>query len=682
MSPAKKNILISTPNYIDSLVYLPYVHALLKNFSEKDSKIVENYNWLEPIFLNNSAENLLAGREGQIDVLGLSCYLWNWSLQLEIAKRVKEANPSCLVVMGGPHPDWKDEEFFQKYPQIDIIVKNEGETPFYQILLERLKMEPDYGTISSLILPAQNNKTHHTGPAQRIESWAAESVWATPDMIQLAAKYRDKVKIAAVWETNRGCPYQCSFCDWGSATYTKMRHLPDGRLEGDLKFFAENKILKIFIADSNFGMFDRDINLANRIVHYKKNYGYPTLVYWATAKNKAEPVAAIAKAFLDSGLDDSVVVAMQSTNENTIVEMGRGAHSLKTHRKLSQLVDEAGAPKIAQIIMGSPGESAEEFKDSLHGMLELNFHRSFFLMNYAVLPNAPITQPEQMSKHQIKTITRPANRTWGYRTLLWKWSSGKETIIVGHNKMTGDDWVTMSLYKTHIMVMHHLGLARFASRIFHNLSQVSYGDFYRFLFDRALSDEGVVGAQYREVREHFADYLVNEEGIYALPGIDPDWYIDHESALFCRLMLKHEELLSWLQRAIAEFARKKQINEDFTAEVVKYQRNMMITPDYNPLEGRSFETDYDFNSYFVQIKDVDKLDVKLDKKRTQYFINEKSRDLKDHLLNFEWHKDGHIDYKAYQHSVIVGPYRRYMSAPTFEPRLVAEVAHFPTAVHS
>ena len=65
----KKNILICSPNYFDSLVYLPYVHALLKNFAEKDPVIKENYFWQEPIFLNSSAEQLLQGRdEANIDV--------------------------------------------------------------------------------------------------------------------------------------------------------------------------------------------------------------------------------------------------------------------------------------------------------------------------------------------------------------------------------------------------------------------------------------------------------------------------------------------------------------------------------------------------------------------------------------------------------------------------------------
>lgn len=668
----KKNILISTPNYFDTLTYLPYVHALLKTFCEKEPLVVENYEWFDPIFLNDTAENLLAGRETQIDILGLSCYLWNWPLQLEIAQRVRKANPNCLIIMGGPHPDWKDQQFFQKYPFVDLIVKNEGEQPFLKILIEFLKDNPDYGQIPSLILPAAEGKTQHTGAPLRLTNWDKESVWQSADMKKIATQYVGKTKLGVVWETNRGCPYHCSFCDWGSATYSKIRSLPEERLEEDLKFFAEYKVTKIFIADSNFGMFPRDLDLANRIVHYKEKFGHPALVHWSTAKNIAEPLIKIAKAFLDHGLDDSVVVSMQSTNENTVVEMGRGAHSLKTHKKFSGLIDELGAPKVGQIILGSPGESCSEFIDSLNEMIDLNFHRSLFLMNYAVLPNAPVTNPETMEKYQIKTISRPANRTWGHTSTLWKWKSGEETIIVGHNKMQAEDWVTMSLYKTHLMCMHHLGLTRLVSRVLKNIQGLSYGKFYRGLFDAAVNDPGFIGEQYTVVRDHFRDYLTNGEAIYALPGIDPDWYIDHESALFCKLITRKDDLFNWFDTQIKKICSENNIDAEFAAEALRYQSNVWITPDYDPTVGRKFSSQYDFASYFRELKDWDRADIKLEKKTTHYLINENQKDLKDSITYFDWRQNDVINLKRYQHRLIVGAYRRYMCIPLFDsPQIIA-----------
>lgn len=662
-----KNILISVPTYLDSLIYLPYIHALLKTHCEKDPVIRENYSWLEPVFRNNTAEDLLGGREGRIDVLGLSCYLWNWNLQLEIARRVKAVNPRCLVVMGGPHPDWKDPDFFRKYPDVDLVVKHDGEIPFHRILLESLREQPDYASISSLMVPDADRGAVHTGEPLRIQAWGDESVYADcPEMAAIAAQYRDRLNIGALWETNRGCPYRCSFCDWGSATYSKMRQFPDARLEKDLEFFAKNKINKVLIVDSNFGMFPRDVGLAHRMVEYKKNYGYPNLVHWSIAKNKAEPVAEIAKAFLDSELDNSVCLSIQSTQEDTIVEMGRGAHSLQTHKKLSEMIDQTGAPKIAQIILGSPGESAQGFINTMHDMMEMNFHKSLFLVNYAVLPNAPVAQPAEMARHGIQTIDRPANRTWGHRKLLWKWKSGTERIIVGHSKMSQPDWVLMSTYKTHVMCLHHLGPTRLIARAFRNLHGIRYAEFYSYFYEAAMADTGPVGDSYRKVKAHFEDYLVNTEGIYALPAFDPDWYIDHESALFCWMMNQKEELLRWLMETTRKFAAGRGLPTEFVEEILHYQINMLITPDYDPAEGRRFSSGYDFYSYFSLLGDRDRAEVPLERRHVSYEIHEGQRNLKDQIIDFNWKKGDEINLHVYQHRMAIGAYRRYMSTPVFE----------------
>ena len=65
-----------------------------------------------------------------------------------------------------------------------------------------------------------------------------------------------------LWETNRGCPFQCTFCDWGSATASKVSRFEMDRLEREIKWMAEKKIKYIFVCDANFGIQKRDIEIA------------------------------------------------------------------------------------------------------------------------------------------------------------------------------------------------------------------------------------------------------------------------------------------------------------------------------------------------------------------------------------------------------------------------------------
>ena len=127
-------VLISQPNLYDSKVFMPLVFLCLKTYVDKQEDI-QPVTWLDPLFRNTDVDTMLKGINlKQLDILGLSCYDWNWQLNLQIAKRVKQENPNCLVIAGGPHPDWKDVDFFKNYPQIDIIVYNDGERPFAEII--------------------------------------------------------------------------------------------------------------------------------------------------------------------------------------------------------------------------------------------------------------------------------------------------------------------------------------------------------------------------------------------------------------------------------------------------------------------------------------------------------------------------------------------------------------------
>ena len=79
-------------------------------------------------------------------------------------------------------------------------------------------------------------------------------------------------KWQATWETNRGCPFKCTFCDWGSATASKLRKFEEERLYKEIDYFTEKKIDYINCADSNFGIIKRDLNLASKLAENKKKF--------------------------------------------------------------------------------------------------------------------------------------------------------------------------------------------------------------------------------------------------------------------------------------------------------------------------------------------------------------------------------------------------------------------------
>ena len=80
----------------------------------------------------------------------------------------------------------------------------------------------------------------------------------------------------AIIETNRGCPFLCTFCYWGKGgSATKYRFRDLNTVFREIEYLGSKKVSYIFNADSNFGMHKRDYNIALKLVETKEKYGYP-----------------------------------------------------------------------------------------------------------------------------------------------------------------------------------------------------------------------------------------------------------------------------------------------------------------------------------------------------------------------------------------------------------------------
>ena len=132
------------------------------------------------------------------------------------------------------------------------------------------------------------------------------------------------VEYIAAWETNRGCPFQCTFCDWGSATKTKVRKWDMDKLFEEIEWFANNKIPYIDCCDANFGIFFvRDLRIAKKLNELSTTKGFPQTFQQSWAKNSSEKIIPIAKELQKGGLLTAVTLSVQSLDENTLTIIKR-----------------------------------------------------------------------------------------------------------------------------------------------------------------------------------------------------------------------------------------------------------------------------------------------------------------------------------------------------------------------
>ena len=213
-----------------------------------------------------------------------SNYIWTTDQNLIESTLVKQRNPHHVTVHGGPDtPKYLGdvERFFAANPHVDIAVHGEGEATFVDMLLA-LRGSVGDGPPDLSVLGDVAGLTFRLGDrvVQTANRERIADIDAVPSPI-LTGLYDGFIPAgpvgAVIMETNRGCPYGCTFCDWGSATLSRVRKFDLDRIFAELEWCAVNRFETLGIADANFGIFDRDVEIAQRIADLKATYGYPAV---------------------------------------------------------------------------------------------------------------------------------------------------------------------------------------------------------------------------------------------------------------------------------------------------------------------------------------------------------------------------------------------------------------------
>ena len=84
-------------------------------------------------FTIKESPDLIADYCKDFDIVTFSCYIWNITPTLVVAKKIKELNPSIKILLGGPEVSYEYDEVIAQ-PYIDYIIVGEGEIPMQSFL--------------------------------------------------------------------------------------------------------------------------------------------------------------------------------------------------------------------------------------------------------------------------------------------------------------------------------------------------------------------------------------------------------------------------------------------------------------------------------------------------------------------------------------------------------------------
>lgn len=344
-----------------------------------------------------------------VGVWMFSNYLWSLSVNLEVCEAVKKHNPANITIHGGPStPSYEQScaDFMTENPTVNIAVHGEGEITAAEILdnlfysiLGTIEFDPDsMREVNGLTFrdPTPDRALVRTSPRSRMTDL---DVIESPYLNGAFDAYGGDVD-AAIIESNRGCPFGCTFCDWGSATNQKVRKFDLGKVKQEIDWIGSNKVKILWIADANYGMYDRDIELAQWICDTKAKYGYPSEVVVNYTKNATRRLAEIVKIFTANSIISQGIISIQTTDENTLNIINRRNIKTEKYDELTRIFADEHLPLSTDLMIGLPGITREAFNNDLQRYFDKDITAKAYRTQ--LLPNSPMADPEYLEKYQIK----------------------------------------------------------------------------------------------------------------------------------------------------------------------------------------------------------------------------------------------------------------------------------------
>jgi len=232
---------------------------------------------------------------------------------------------------------------------------------------------------------------------------------------------------AAIIETNRGCPYGCTFCDWGSATNQKIRKFDIERVEDEITWIGKNKVRVLWIADANFGLYDRDIDISRFIIDTKKQYGYPQEIVVNYTKNATWRLVEIIKIFSEGGIIGQGIISIQTTDEKTLEVIDRKNIRTQRYDELAQAFTDLNLPLSTDLMIGLPGMTVDSFLNDLQRYIDMDISVKAYPTQ--LLPNSPMAAPDYIQKYKIKADDH------GYLTSTFSYSQADLQTMMSLNEI-------------------------------------------------------------------------------------------------------------------------------------------------------------------------------------------------------------------------------------------------------
>lgn len=455
-----KTLVICNFPRFSSEIWLPYLYFQSKSYYEQFGQRQAEWNWY-PCYADFYDVDHLEEIKQEIltanpSILAFSLYVWNFQLSMQIANWAKQTLPNCLIITGGPHQYEKhDPNWFKEHWYIDASLPSDcyGELCFQEILDNFNDGKVDFNTISDIRYPMGKDRITFTSKktlnkSDKSKFYYDYSIFSLrqndlQDFIAVKENRLPQSKLLTVLETTRGCPYGCTYCDWGGGIKTKVIKKSIDTAKQDIDVLMQLNLAYIMLADANFGIFgDRDVEIIKYFAKAKKTYKSTAQLGWgglAKTENKLETLKELIKLDIENKLGNQAAVklSVQTLDRQVLKNIDREDIPFELQMSaFKPLADSGKIPMYAEIIMGLPGMTLNEFYRELDQFGQHDLPVQWY--EWILLPEASSYGKEYRTQYNIESVLKTNG-----------WYLAQDTyhaeVVVSAQGYSTDDYLEMLL---------------------------------------------------------------------------------------------------------------------------------------------------------------------------------------------------------------------------------------------
>lgn len=386
----------------------PAIYSLKAYAGEK----LQPYIALSEYTINNRMEDILGDiYRKHPDVIGFSCYIWNFSMIQELLRELPKVLPDTEIWLGGPEVSYEVKRVLEQFPMVRGIMIGEGEETFKDLLAYyvgngREEIGSKYHNLKDIPGLALREGTTGVRPPTDMNE--------LPFLYNNLQEFENKI---IYYETSRGCPFRCSYCLSSIDKRVRLRNLDTVKRE--LQLFLDKKVPQVKLLDRTFNCNHRH---AMEIWQYIKEHDNGvTNFHFEIAADIMNEEQLMLLSEMRPGLVQ-LEIGVQTTNWNTLKEINRSADISHIARVVDAIHSGHNVHVHLDLIAGLPFEGYESFIKSFNDVYAMK-PEQLQLGFLKVLKGTEIW--EKAEKYGIVYQEKPP-----YEVLYTKWISYEEILLL------------------------------------------------------------------------------------------------------------------------------------------------------------------------------------------------------------------------------------------------------------